>query len=974
MYLKKIDLNINVFFLSLILISFSEIYSIKWIPLSKIKIEEKESKDGNFNLKIKGTLDSPTYEDKNFELALNILNNDTIISTKKITCVIPETNTVSFGILIQANCKIDLLNFQNIMNGIEVKEILSNYEGMEIIDTNNVIIGQKIQPIEINYIPEIEFIIDDIKFFKCEGNNYEFKLIGEFKNGLNNINNVNFHLTLFEKLPIKSKCNYNNENYEVICSAPIIQYISKKEFNEQIIIDEKFHRYDDNKLLKISINKFNKYKYIKLNNLSCLNNGDEINKVNKIIFNNNTTNEVNNDLQKNIKNYTINSTNNTINYVDIKSNQFGKNDTNNKTLNFTKIKEENQNNYTESSKISNNNTNSNYSENNNQTNETFNNNENEINQKNISAKSIEINNISTFENTTKEIMNNNSQKIDNITNDENSDNQTPINENQLNTDNNKNNTKNVINNENQNVNNENNINDNNYSDKMKRNNDYDENEPKVNEQEKEKEENIEKNEEKEKLGYDIIEQERIENEEAEKEKLEQEKLEKEKLEQENNEKEKLEQEKLEKEKLEKQKIQQEKLKQEQLEKEKLEQEKLQKEKLEKEKLEREKLEKEKLQKEKLEKEKLQQEKLKQEQIEKEKLEQEKLRQEKLEKEKLEQERIKKEKEEKEKLEKDKQKIIKEEHKFENLHIKLIHLQLRYSKNKLSYLFYSLTPIPLYHSIYARFKIIKSRNFLGNTETEDKYLQLKNSIEINANSENIITEYITELDCENCKAIILNQDSIQGATVYGIPEGDSLRDAINIKNDENSNLINSNNFNSPLLYTTEKIENNNCLIKLNGKFFNSISIFKGEVKVILLNMVEFNKYENEDLILSCKLEKKIFICPIEKNMKNFLYKVKPIIIDKEKNIIIDNTMMNRMSLVSCSKPKFDNYEKSNENPTIKKLKKFAIGSVVLVIMIFICMKCCNSFCGEEDELPVSSNRVSYRDYYSETKGLVNRNRF
>ena len=70
--------------------------------------------------------------------------------------------------------------------------------------------------------------------------------------------------------------------------------------------------------------------------------------------------------------------------------------------------------------------------------------------------------------------------------------------------------------------------------------------------------------------------------------------------------------------------------------------------------------------------------------------------------------------------------------------------------------------------------------------------------------------------------------IEGATIYNIPEEQSLRDPISVNK---GFYISKNEIKSPLLYITENISSKNCMINLEGKFFNKNKFFISKFNLI-----------------------------------------------------------------------------------------------------------------------------------------------
>ena len=318
----------------------------------------------------------------------------------------------------------------------------------------------------------------------------------------------------------------------------------------------------------------------------------------------------------------------------------------------------------------------------------------------------------------------------------------------------------------------------------------------------------------------------------------------------------------------------------------------------------------------------------------------------------------------------------------NIDVKLIHLQFRYNLGTVYYMFYSLTPVPKGHKIKIHLSINKSHYARGFNQIEYQYVILKTEQEINKDDKNIIVEYIGILDCQGCKRILLNPNNIEGATIYNIPQNQSLRDGI--YNNRN-NYITRSEIKSPLLYITENISNNNCIVNLEGKFFNKDNIFTSKFDLILIN----TNTDKNNLTVSCQLDgKSIFTCPIQDNLKDYEYKLEQFLIDKKENIIIDNSLITKIggvfNKISCEK---ENNTPKNEDIKLKetdnlkskyksKKKRVIIGILCILILLYIIIDfiCCYE---EEPQYQYSSSSTSSRgsisnsNYVGETSGLINR---
>ena len=315
----------------------------------------------------------------------------------------------------------------------------------------------------------------------------------------------------------------------------------------------------------------------------------------------------------------------------------------------------------------------------------------------------------------------------------------------------------------------------------------------------------------------------------------------------------------------------------------------------------------------------------------------------------------------------------------NSNVKLVHLQVRYSYGFIYYMFYALTPVPLGHKIKASFSITKYKYNTGYNDLETKYIILKTEEQISPNDKNIIIEYVARYDCEQCKKIILDKNSIKGAKVYNIPDDIYFLDAVAINQ---NNYLKKSQMQNPPLYIVENIYNQNCNIYLGGNFFNQNKFFASK---FALNLIGVGYYGNsKNLTVYCGLnERGSFYCPINENLNNFEYKVQQFIIDQKENIIIDNSYIAREGVtnqVTCQVGKNSNLMNNNDksNETIDGQKTFTwkslfIGIFIIIILYYVISKfCCPK---EEDQYNDDYNprwRVSSSNYGGgETYGLRSR---
>ena len=316
----------------------------------------------------------------------------------------------------------------------------------------------------------------------------------------------------------------------------------------------------------------------------------------------------------------------------------------------------------------------------------------------------------------------------------------------------------------------------------------------------------------------------------------------------------------------------------------------------------------------------------------------------------------------------------------NINVKLIHIQIKFSFDKISYLFYSLTPIPKGHQIKINLQIFKFDYISRNNMIENKSIILMSEQEINKEDDNIIIEYTGNLECRECKKIILDKNNIEGATIYNIPEDENQREAIFVGRKK---YISKFNIKNPLLYITERVSNKNCLVNLQGNFFNKNRFFPSKFSLILIN--NGNSFENKNITISCGLnERSIFECPIEENLKKFEFTLEKLIINKKENIIIDNSLVtgnNMVNQIYCNKEinkiqVEENNLKNNNKSVSKKMskkKRIIILLICLIILLYLLINCC---CEEEKEPEYkysssSSGSISNRNYVGETSGLINR---
>lgn len=331
----------------------------------------------------------------------------------------------------------------------------------------------------------------------------------------------------------------------------------------------------------------------------------------------------------------------------------------------------------------------------------------------------------------------------------------------------------------------------------------------------------------------------------------------------------------------------------------------------------------------------------------------------------------------------------------NSNVKLLHLQVRYSYDIIYYLFYALTPIPLNHKIKVGFSLSTSGYNYGETNKINRNIILTAEEAITTNDKSIIVEYMARFECSNCKKLVVDKNSIYGAKIYNFPREDYLLDAININ--QMGNYLQKNKMQSPPLYITENIFNQNCKLELAGNFFNRNKFFISKFPLKLIG-TGFNSEKNVTIYCSLN-EREIFSCPINEIINNFEFKLEQFIVDQKENIVIDNSKMtrDRMSFhASCQN--YNNYGISinnnrginplnqNQNDIVKNSeqmpgilikkrrnwKKICLIIISLVVAYYVITKCCCKKEEEEENVEYDSRwRVSSSSYGGETYGLRNR---
>ena len=1030
--MKKFFFSLNIcFHIILLFYRLNLINSFCFFPLKEAK-EEISLNNTNLIFSIKGAVDSSFKEDINFLIESEFYKDNELLSNKKyVNCKIQKSPKAVFGTQINALCEFDLL-YEPTSNKILFSKFISDTNMVKIDDPNNFILGKNLSFSKIiNITQNYEFNIEGLKSINCFQNNYTFGIIGEIDKIF--VSSFTFNLTINPSSPIKAQCKspyiYFTRKTMINCTINILNNDTDfiNNLNKGIEIKENYYRVineEGEKILKIKIG--NQNEKMELNNYNCsdenqVNNEKEIeNKSDK-----NKTKDINEESKNILINETdirdnedINKTRDNKDIIDYNKNKDDNNITkpynNNSVIegdNIIDISDEKNNtelmDVKEKNEIDNNTTSENIKidinitkhnitiinktknneiENNddiNEYNKTENINEDYNIIKNITKNNNLTNNLTDFieiineKNESKNYSINNESNImtelkeeNNITNEKNEsnienknisiaiNNSIKDNEKEMKKSDNiyKNNS---IENETQfknfnysnhtdieNINNsiysdiENSTNNNNISYNQENNNTN-----------KTIDKNTEKSDSRDIRGDELAQIWRLFgkgnrdnniNNKTEMEKEEEKQREWEKKKEEEKKKKKEEEEK-DKEEIRKRREQEEMVKMIREREEKERKEKAEKERKEKE--EKEKMEKE---------------------------QEEKKRRENLRNRDRNYENNNNENDDKNKNNNNDLNIS------NNLDIKLIHVQFRYSLGNIFYMFYSLTSIPKGHKIKINLSISKYNKMGFNIE--DKNIILTTNEEINTSDKNIVIEYKGSLECKDCKKIILKNDNIEGATIYKIPEEKYLRDAIFVNK---NNYISRYDIKSPLLYITEEISNKDCMVYLQGHFFNNNKFFISQFNLVLIN--KGNPQIKNNITVSCSLnERSIFTCPIKEQINRYDYELEQFIIDKKENIIIDNSLIlknNKINYVTCENKKInnkndkivDNKLKNNEKVDVKKKskkKKIIISLICLVLLLYLIITCC---CYEEPEYNYSpsSGAISSSNYVGETSVLMSR---
>ena len=993
-YLLDIWLNIIILFYKLHLIN-----SLGFFPLKGAK-EELSLNNTLLIFSINGAVDSSFNNDLNFLIESDFYKDNELLSNKRyINCIIQKSPNAVFGTQIDAICEIDLL-IEPTCNTILFSKFISDSNIIKIDDPNNFILGKNISfSKNINITQNFEYNVEGLKFISCsKDNNYTFGIIGEMDKIF--VSSFIFNLTINPYSSIKAQCKspniYFTKKAMINCTINILNNDNNfiNNLNKGIEINNNYYRVindEGEKILKIKIaNDQNKIELPYLNcekentNINTSNNfsenENEIKSEDIINIENKNTSINESDLTINENNNIISEENNTENNITTFLNKsLGKEDENNTENNYdkkkTEIFDDKDNNEEDNNTLSNiemdknitkdNITNIKNDEKENNSTNQYNTTENKTEDYNMQNISKEFNNLTDYNNEINEGKNNSinntynetseieMKEENNITNEKNESiyfinknisneiNITKENENQI-----------IINDsiyKNISLENEtklDNITFKNISEMVINNNNsnisYNQENNNTN---KTIDNNNENNNKSDVSADDSTQMWRIFGNRNGGNKN-----------------------------MNKTEIEKEEEKERDWERKKEEERKKKKEEEEKEQEERRR---------RIEREEMM--KLIREREEKERKERE------------EKERIEREQEENKRREylrerdrnyennnnQNNQKDNNEQlNNMNNLDIKLIHAHFRFHNGYLHYLFYSLTTIPKGHKIKISLSITKYNNDIGYNKIDDVNVILTTEQEINTNDKNLIIEYKGLLECLDCRKIILNQNKIEGATIYNIPEEPSLRDAISVNK---NHFISKFNLKSPLLYIAEEVSNKDCMIHLQGHFFNKNKFFISTFNLILIN--NGNSNQSNNITISCSLnERSIFACPINEKLNKYKYTLEPLIFDKKENIIIDNSLIiknNNINSVTCENKqniKNGNKMKNNEKDAKKKSKKkkiiilSSIFSIVIFLFLILCCCCYDiepEYTYSSSSSPSSIRSISSSNYFGETSGLINR---
>ena len=1018
---------ISSFNIILLFFSIDVINSLNFFPTEKVK-EEQSLNNSLLIFTIKGAVDSNIKQNISFNIEAEFYKDEELLSKNNyIKCTIQENIKAVFGTQITSKCEYDLF-YSPLSNKIIFVNFTSDLNVLEIKDPNNYIIGNNFTFIKnIDIIHNFEFVVEELKLINCTNDEYIFGIMGEINNIF--ISGFTFNLTINQYSLVKAKCQspyiYFTKKTMINCTISLLNKNEEfnKGLNKGIILKDNYYRIineEGNKILKMKIGK-------NMHKIELAYNCDEIQDYNNSIINvTNITRDENNNLIKekekledNEKIIDNNKNDTNINNSKVDNDTEDRRDNydndikisiiekiDNKTVNEKNITEVNNTNITDNDYIENfneaNDTNktdniNNYNDKNNITKDNItdnfeiDNNQSKINNTennntllyNIS-ESDDATNVTDINNKTDEITRN-EITTNNITSDVIKD---------RNEEKESNDTKNIqINITNITINEKNNslIEENNIT-KINLNSNFSSNNNGSNEI------NTTKKIEKEDIiinkndTYENISKENnIRNETKNQTELEESNSDTAKTINDNEKKNdtyvkkgrqifgkginfiKIKN---------KTEIELEEKKQREWEAKKEEEKKRKKEEEEKAKEEeRKRREKEELDKMIKERE----EKVQNYIAEKER------------KEKEEKKRLEKEKEDNKRIEylkhRDKnnydennnnsnKEIINKDNNKElifqtNIEAKLIHLQFRYGFGTVYYMFYSLTEIPKNHQIKINLSISRYNDNVRQYKLENIDIILTTNQEIRKEDKNIIVEYSGSLDCTKCRSIILNEKKIEGAIIYNIPKEIEFRDAII---NTSKNFVTISELKSPLLYITENISNKNCLINLEGNFFNKNKFFNSK-----FNLNFLGTYNRKNINVFCGLnERSTFSCLLNEDINNFEYKLEQFIIDKKENIIIDNSKIVKNNIkyyITCeNKNDIKKDENNKKEDTLKnapktksKKKKILIGIIFTIILLYCLISCC---CNEkEPEIKYSSSSrvasISSSNYIGETSGLLNR---
>ena len=124
--------------------------------------------------------------------------------------------------------------------------------------------------------------------------------------------------------------------------------------------------------------------------------------------------------------------------------------------------------------------------------------------------------------------------------------------------------------------------------------------------------------------------------------------------------------------------------------------------------------------------------------------------------------------------------------------------------------------------------------------------------------------------------------------------------------------------------------------------------------------------------------------------DFGYKLEQFIIDKKENIIIDNSLLSKNSIFNVKCENIINSKKGKDNISNNKIKnnkiinqrkmskkkKVMMGSILVILLLYLIINCCFSEKNEYSDYSSTStsssiSSISSSNYVGETSGLLNR---